>query len=172
MILHPGEQGIASEPVLGGGRPDWQSGTLYLTSQRLVFEGLVAEVSTEPTLGGLSYRQRAVMVPQTLLELQLTQITNLLAVPGHQGRHTLRVEAGRGYNYVFAMPNPQNWVGPVLSARTAALTAAASAQGNRTPQHFGGAPGPAQPMVYLHCTHCGSLNSAGIVRCSSCGAAL
>lgn len=161
MILQTGEQGIASEQVQALVGAQFQRGYLYLTSSRIVFEGLFQE-------GPVGW------VPRTLLDLHLGQVTNVIAIPGKRNRHTLRIEAGRGFVYTFVTPNAPNWASSILQARPKAPSAVA-------PTHASSGPAPvvvnvqqasSQPSVFLHCRHCGSLAPAGSVHCSSCGATL
>lgn len=161
MILQAGEQGIASEQleVVLGDRT--QSGYLYLTSSRLIFEGLFLE----HPVGWL---------PRTLLDLHLGQITNALAMSGRRDRHTLRVEAGRGYVYTFVTPNAAGWVNSIIQAKAKVPTvpAASPPMAGHSPIVVNVQQAPSQPSVYLHCKHCGSLNASGSVHCTSCGATL
>lgn len=161
MILQPGEKAIASEPVQAVVGAQFQTGYLYLTSSRLVFEGLFHE----PSVG---------WVPRTLLDLYLGHITNVVAVPGRKNRHTLRVEAGREYAYTFVTPNAANWASSILGARRGAPPVSASTQTAAAPPPVvvNVQQAPSQPTVFLHCTHCGSLNAAGSTHCTSCGATL
>ena len=160
MIVQPGEQGIASEQVEAVFGPNLRRGSLHLTSLRLVFEGLF----WEPPLG---------WVPRTLLDLPLAQVTNAVAIPGKRDRHTLRVEAGRGYVYTFVTPRAPDWVGAIVSAKQRAPRAAATtATHPSAPVVVNVQQSPSQPSVFLHCRHCGSLAPAGSIHCTSCGATL
>ncbi len=161
MILQGGERGIASEQVEAAVGDQLQSGYLYLTNARLVFEGLFLE----PTVG---------WAPRTLLDLQLGQISNVVAMPGRRDRHTLRVEAGRGFVYTFVTPNAMNWVQSIVQAKRSASAAPAPAAPPSP-----GAPvvvniqqSSTAPAVFLHCRHCGTLAPAGAVHCTGCGAPL
>jgi len=161
MILQAGEQGIASEQVLAVMGPSPQSGYLYLTNTRLVFEGLFSE----PSIG---------LVPRTLLDLHLVQVTNVVAVAGKRNRNTLRVEAGRGYVYTFVMPDAHTWANFIIRARSKAPSPVSAAPASSVPPPVivNVQQASSQPTVFLHCTHCGSLNAAGSVHCTSCGATL
>ncbi len=159
MILQAGEQGLASESVSALSGPSLQSGYLYLTSHRIVFEGLFFE----PPVG---------WVPRTLLDLPLVQVSNVVAVPGRKDRHTLRVEAGRGYVYTFVTPNAHGWVRSILTARGKAPAPSRTPEPSSAGIVVNVPVGSPQPSVFLHCRHCGSLAPAGSVHCSSCGATL
>lgn len=160
-MLLPGERAIASEPVQAVLGANLQSGHLYLTNVRLVYEGFFHE----PSVG---------WVPRTLLDLHLGHVTNVVAIPGKRNRSTLRIEAGRGYVYTFLTPSATNWVSSIVQARQGApqMPLPASAMGAHAPVVVNVHPAPAQPSVYLHCKHCGALATAGSVHCTSCGATL
>ncbi|HTT72826.1 MAG TPA: hypothetical protein VMG99_01560 [Thermoplasmata archaeon] len=162
MILQPGEQGIASQPVKSVVGADVRSGQLYLTNARLVFEGMFKE-------------ERVGWVPRTLLDLHLGLITNAVAVPGRGNRHTLRIEAGRGYVYTFLTASAPEWVASIVQAKARVPPTAYAPPpppGGAGPVVVNVHSAPTAPTVYLHCTHCGTLAPGGSVRCPSCGAAL
>ncbi len=164
MILNPGETAVGSESISwavgpGGGQT---SGVLYLTSHRLVFEGMVAE----PGAG---------LVPKTLLDLPLSWITNALVYRPDRRSVLLRVENGPHNAYTFGTVNAERWVHSILGwrARLPPASAAAPRPGSTSAgvtvqvQQL-----PSQPLVLLHCRHCGTLNDAGSRACKSCGASL
>ncbi len=162
MILQTGERGIHYESLTAMNGQLAQPGTLYLTDRRLVFEGMMPDAAVG-------------WAPRTLLDLHLTHITNVIAVPGPKGKHLLRVEATGGYVYNFITPTANLWADAVYRGRQ--LVVAPSSVG--PPGHGAGTPVQVHihqqattPTVYLHCRHCGTLNPAGTQRCTSCGAAL
>jgi len=169
MILHPGEHGIASEPVEGVAGPSVSRGRLYLTNLRLVFEGMVPE--QVPGGGYELLGPSTTWVPRTLLDLPLVHITNIVGVPGSNNRHTLRVEAGP-YAYSFLTPRAHEWVQTIYLAREKAPAPISPGAAMQAPVVVHVQQTPAQPSVFLHCKHCGSLCAAGSVHCISCGAAL
>jgi hypothetical protein len=161
MILQQGERPIASEFVQAVVGEQVQSGYLYLTNARLVFEGLFFESSVG-------------WVPRTLLDLHVVQISNVVAIAGRSNRHTLRVEAGRGYVYTFVTPNAPSWASSLVQAKQSAppMVAHVAHSAAPVPVVVNIRQEPTQPTVFLHCKHCGSLAAAGSVHCTSCGASL
>ncbi len=163
MLLNPGEQVLVSEPVDTDSDGETQSGTLYLTDHRLVFEAAVRKSLFRPK------------VSRTMMDLNVEHVTNVTSTDPTFGRPVLNVETDRGVMaYAFRTPNAAAWVTSITGARNARLATLRAAEG-RASGPTGGTPGPAgtaPPAVYLHCRHCGTLNPAGRARCASCGAAL
>jgi hypothetical protein len=171
MILHPGEQRIAGENVEANAAPPFQPGTLYLTNLRLVFEGLYQEQPPGGLLDNLFSGPPPGLVPRTLLDLPLAYISNVVAVPGRGNRHVLRIESGQ-YPYTFVTPNAQNWAHSIIEARSRAPRPITPTSPGHAPVVVNVQQTPSQPSVFLYCKHCGTLNAAGHVHCTSCGAAL
>jgi hypothetical protein len=174
LILHPGERLIASEQMRWSSGP-WHSphqmgpqgptGMLYVTNSRIIFEAVQYEGP------GIGY------APRTVMDLGLNQVTNVRAFPGAKGEGLLRVEAGPNYICTFGTQNALNWARAISETRSTLVSTPPP-----PPPPTGGAPTtplvvqvqqqPAQPSVFLHCRHCGSLSPAGSSRCASCGAGL
>ncbi|HXW67222.1 MAG TPA: zinc finger Ran-binding domain-containing protein [Thermoplasmata archaeon] len=155
MLLRPGERAIATEVVDADDDGEDLPGVLYLTNLRLVFEGTVGGNLLSPG------------TPRTLLDVDLEQVSNVVMTDPAIGRPRLNVETERGANaFTFKTRSAAAWVHSITSARSARLSAP------RAPAAGATAPSPSAPAVYLHCTHCGTLNPAGRTRCASCGAAL
>lgn len=154
MMLNPGERAIAQDPITQSwvpGYPLTDPGFLHLTNHRLVFEAV----------------PRGSM-PRTLVDLNLSQITNVTWGPGAKGTILLRVESGPTYSCTFSTLNARNCAEAIQKARADYLEA--SARARSAEQH---APSSgSKPMVYLHCKHCGTLNDAGSAHCTGCGASL
>ena len=146
MLLNPGETIISTDPIAWSNVPGVYSsdpGYLHVTNHRLVFE---------PHRGAYSGRM--------LVNLDLGQITDLHAGTGPDGHSVVIIHSGQ-WVCVLATDNAANVVKAVADARIIRLTPAP------TQAHESG-----KPLVYLHCKHCGSLNAAGSVHCTSCGATL
>jgi hypothetical protein len=162
MILRSGEVSVGSERIPWAVGPDGVqrvTGTLYLTSHRLVFEAMVVE-------GGVG------AVPKTLLDLNLAWVTNAGAFQPTRRDTILRVETGPQYAYTFATPYAAQWASAILGWRAKVVAQLPAAGSTPAPvvvqvQHT-----PTQPLVLLHCRHCGTLNDAGSRTCKSCGATL
>jgi hypothetical protein len=160
MLLQPGEVVRHTETVDMVDEDGRQQGTLFLTNQRVVFEGNVQQ-------GILEGR-----VPVTILDSDLSAVSNAMVRNPMIGRPTLRVETRQG-QYSFKTPDASRWVQAIADAKRKAVAPPPPPSSTSGPPlvvqvHQ---PSPA-PTVYLHCTHCGSLSGAGAVRCASCGAAL
>jgi hypothetical protein len=164
MLLQHGEVVVGSEGVpwaAGLGSPERVSGVLHLTNRRLVFEAMVPDSG-----GGFA--------PKTLVDLDLSFITNAVAFYPSRKELALRIEAGPHYACTFATANATAIAQSIYQSRTrlveertrlraqATATAAAAAQQGTAPR----------PLVFLHCKHCGTLNEAGSRHCASCGATL
>ena len=164
MLLQSGEQISYSEEVETGPGGTKHEGTLYLTNVRLVFERAAGKGPAGPV---------------TLLNAHLSSVTNVLVHSPRFGRELLAVETKTG-TYSFRTKDARVWTDRISSARS-------QAPPPPPPRPSRSAPAPttstqpiviqlqqdkAPPSVYLHCTHCGTLNAAGTTHCASCGAAL
>ncbi len=163
-MLHPGEQAVSAEAIAWAVGPSGGPalrGSLYLSNHRLVFEALLHE----GPMGS---------VPRTILDLNLSQVTNVGAVRAANGQLLLRVEAGPGFVYTFAPVDPQRWASAIWGSRTTLLaTQPARPAPVASPSMVVQVKQESStPLVFLHCRHCGSLSPAGTLRCASCGAGL
>jgi hypothetical protein len=145
MILYPGEYGVCSEQMYAWIAPQQVPGTLYLTNGRLIFEttpqvydpglgfGLGAALGLNPQMGG-----------HPMLNLDLRSISNVSALPGQGGWHTLRVEANGGsLVYDFQTPRAQEWTTSIQGARgNVPLASGQPGQPSRPPMSPGVPPAP------------------------------
>jgi hypothetical protein len=156
MLLQAGERPVASDLVDGYERGTLYPGYLHLTNRRIVFEGRTYE-------GGVGW------ITKTIFDVQLYQIANVLAMTGQKGKRILRLEAANGWSYNFETPLAQNWAQTISQWKSVSLPPPPPPPAQGQSNVIVNVP---QPTVYLHCKHCGKLNSGGTGRCSSCGAAL
>lgn len=164
-LLQPGEVVVQSERAESGKGRD---GTLILTNRRVVFEGVAVQNIVRTLVRG----ERTV----TLLDLHLSQLSNIHADRPLIGRSRLRLESG-GQNFSFKVRDADAWHAAVMKAyQRAAPPTPPPAYGPPVVVNVqASAPVPSPVQSYLHCTHCGSLmpsNSTKGMRCSNCGAAL
>jgi len=162
MLLQPGESIQLTEHVDLVGEDGRQPGTLYLTNQRIVFEGLVQQGILEGA------------IPVTILNADLGAVSNAMLQNPVIGRPALRLETSQGH-HSFKTPSAERWIRAIAEAKRKAVTSPSppSPSGRTAPPVVVQLHQPAAtPTVYLHCQHCGSLSVAGSVRCASCGAAL
>ncbi len=164
MMLRLGEVQIGSEWVpwaVGPAGSARVSGTLYLTSHRLVFEGVMAEQSVGHA-------------PRTLLDLDLAYVSNVHSFTPARKESALRVEAGPQFACTFATPNAAKIAEAIQTARTRLLSERASKHGPAGPTAAAttSTSGQMTPLVFLHCRYCGALNQPGSRHCGSCGATL
>jgi hypothetical protein len=157
VLLNRGERVLLEEPTQMGDR----DGKLILTDWRLIFEGR----------RNLGLIHSAVRGPQyvALLDSHLGQLSDVHTDKPLFGRPTLRVDQF-GKSHTFKVRDAGAWAASIIQARGHAPQAGFQSPGPvvvnlHTPQ-------AAAPQVYLHCTHCGTLNRSGGSRCGSCGAAL
>ncbi len=160
MILQSGEQMLGREAMDGIWQGVLQPGILHLTNRRLVFEGSVWEA-------GVGW------VPKTIVDLALIRITNITTSADPKGIPVMRIEAGPGWAYSFKSPRVPHWADSIRNWSSHAVS-----QIPPPPPPVAGPPSGGvvvnvpQPQVFLHCRHCGTLNPAATLRCSSCGASL
>lgn len=165
-LLAPGEMVVLSERTESGSGRD---GILTLTNIRIIFEarkqrGLIAQAVRGEQL-------------VTLLDLALTQLSNVHRDKPLLGRATLRIEAGGG-SYGFHVGDAEAWANTIRSAHQQAPRPHAYGYGAPVVVNVNQAapPPPPPPETYLHCTHCGSLVRPGAagpaLHCTSCGARL
>jgi hypothetical protein len=173
MLLQPDEKVVLTETLeasIGGAT---YPGTLYLTDRRLVFEGKVSS-------GLLS-----TAIPTTMVDVGLHSISNLMVHAPVVGRPLLQVESWQG-RFSFRTRSATQWRDQITTTRSA-LGSVPRPPPPPPPRGFVPPPPPpptnqpvvihlhqdnANPSVYLHCRHCGTLNPSGSTRCTSCGAAL
>lgn len=163
-MLGPGEAMVQSESAES---ESGRGGMLYLTSQRIIFEGAKHDGIIKQAVRGVRMA--------TLLDVQLAHISNVHSDKPLIGRATLRVEAG-GKAHIFKVRDADQWVGAV--SRTRQTAPAPSPYGLAAHQpvivnvHQAAAAPAAPPQVYLHCRYCGTLGTPGGKHCANCGAAL
>jgi hypothetical protein len=164
MLLQPSEQMVYSEQVETGPGGTKHEGTLYLTNRRLLFERAAGKGPAGPV---------------TLLNAHLSTVTNVLVHSPMLGKALLQVETKSG-TFSFRTKSAGVWSQQIVNARS--LAPPPPPKTPRAPAPTSGATQPiviqlhqenAPPSVFLHCTHCGTMNAAdGSTRCKSCGASL
>ena len=172
VLLLPGERIVVRSGAAKISPSGRHAGYLTLTDRRLIFEGQVAKSALDSIVGGGSMT--------TLMDLPLGYVYNVHFDKSILGRQILRVEA-LGDSHEFRELDANSWKNAIASAKAAAPPAPVPKAAVRASESTrpGGpvivhvqAPVAPQPQVFLHCTHCGKLNTPGIGRCSSCGATL
>jgi hypothetical protein len=161
-MLNPGEVGVCAEPMYAWAAPRQIPGTLYLTSQRLVFE-ITPAPNSALGLDSLMAVPPPPVAP--MLNLDLRSISNVAAAAEPSGWHSLRVEAGGGASvYVFQTPSAQSWLASIQQARSGAPPA---------PPAPPLVPVPSAPAAgTIWCTRCGTPATSGSVHCTQCGSKL
>jgi hypothetical protein len=166
MILERGERIIfhGGASLLPGGDPI--PGKLYLSNFRILFEA---------GAGGPNPYTALVEPIDRVLNVHAGRTTKFLE--GH--REFLTIESVRG-RAVFEVGGAQTWAQHIVRARhelpPVPPPSGVQAPTPAAPRGHGSIliniPAPVAPQVMLHCRHCGSLNPAGHVHCTSCGATL
>lgn len=168
MLLQPNEQVSYSEQVETGAGATRHEGTLYLTNLRMLFEAKIGKGSSGASAA-------------TLMNVHLSYVTNVIVASPMLGRAILQVETTKGV-FSFKTKNAQIWSDQIAGARARAPPPPKPPRTAAPPPPVPGAsPQPVvihlhqdavQPSIFLHCTHCGTLNPVGTSRCTSCGASL
>lgn len=169
-LLGPGETEILTENTKTAGG---KSGKLILTSQRLIFEAEKEQGTLAKAMHGARY--------VTLMDSQLSQISNVHLDKPLLGRPALRVEGPK--SITFRVRDPEAWSASIAKARQ-----------SFSPRYGGPAPAgqpvivqvnqapPAPPaeatktierqVVKIRCRYCGNLGDEIAGKCSKCGAGL
>lgn len=170
MLLQPGEQAVYSELVETGAGATRHEGTLYLTNSRILFEAKIGKGS-------------AGAAPATLMNVHLSYVSNVIVASPMLGRALLQIETTKGV-FSFKTKAAQVWSDQIAGARARAppppppkpprtvVSSTSAAGGMPQPVVIHLHQDSAQPSVFLHCTHCGTLSPSGTSRCTSCGASL
>jgi hypothetical protein len=136
-----------------GDRSRRRPGVLYLTTDRLVFEGPDSRGLVRDLVAG---RDVAILVDDPL-----GGIRNVTVRRGRIARPRLVVDRG-GQRAVFDVLEPEAWTVAIADARRAAETARAA---GRPPSGAS-----ARAVVKVRCRYCGGLGDEEADRCPSCGA--
>jgi hypothetical protein len=157
VLLYPGEHVILEEPTEMGDR----DGKLILTDRRIIFEGRLNQGLIHAAVRGHQY--------VAMIDSPLVQLSDVHTDKPLLGRATLRIDQF-GRSHTFKVRDAGVWAARIVHARS--MAPHPGAQGPAPVVVNLQAPQPSAPQVYLHCTHCGTLNRSGGSRCQSCGAAL
>jgi hypothetical protein len=128
-------------------------GVLYLTTERLVFEGPGSRGVVRDLVVG---RDVEILVDESLARLR-----NVSVRRGRFSRERLVVDRVE-HRAVFDVLEPEAWAVAIAEARRHAELAAGSAHG--------AAPQASRTVVKVRCRYCGGLGDEASDRCPSCGA--
>lgn len=181
MILLHDEQLLHSEEV-DRVRPGigQRRGTLYLTSNRIVFE---------------EKANRAIFMIQsirTVLNAPIEQVTNVMVDqrPFGIGRPVLHLELSNHEGFIFKTLFASDWAAWISNLRSSIHAPQEQRPGKQAPTQTRIAPDAVgtpvvvnvqaphgtMPQSFLHCRYCGALTPAGTgpgaAKCSGCGAML
>ncbi len=137
----------------GGASPRRRPGVLYLTSERLVFEGPDSRGLVRDLVGG---RDVTMLVDEPLAGLR-----NVTVRRGRLGRSRLVIDRPP-HRSAFDVLEPDAWASAIADTRRAAELAAEPGRG--LPTH------PGRTVVKVRCRYCGGLGEETADRCPSCGA--